>query len=70
MSEKALSAILKKPSQNTKLGIRDRFFMIFMYDTGARIQELLDLRLKDLHLNDSVPCVYLTGKGEKMRAKW
>ena len=41
--------------------------MIFMYDTGARIQEVLDLKLKDLHLNDSVPCVYLTGKGEKMR---
>lgn len=68
MSENALSAILKTPSQNTRLGIRDRFFMIFMYDTGARIQELLGLRLKDLHLNDNIPCVYLTGKGEKIRA--
>lgn len=68
MSEKALSTLLQQPTENTRCGIRDRFFMIFMYDTGARIQELLDLRLKDLHLNDSVPCVYLTGKGQKTRA--
>jgi len=68
MSEKALSALLQKPSDNTTRGIRDKFFMIFIYDTGARIQEILDLRLKDLHLNDSVPCVYLTGKGQKTRA--
>lgn len=67
MSEKALSTLLRQPPENTRCGIRDRFFMIFMYDTGARIQELLDLRLNDLHLNDSVPCVYLTGKGQKMR---
>lgn len=67
MSEKALSTLLQQPN-DTRRGIRDRFFMIFMYDTGARIQELLDLRLKDLHLNDSVPCVHLTGKGQKMRA--
>ena len=68
MSEKALSAIFQEPPQNTQYGIRDRFFMIFLYDTGARIQEILDLRLNDLHLNDSVPCVYLTGKGQKTRA--
>ncbi|MDO9529278.1 MAG: tyrosine-type recombinase/integrase [Syntrophales bacterium] len=68
MSEKALATLLKQPPENTRLGIRDRFFMIFMYDTGARIQELLDLCLKDLHLSDSIPCVYLTGKGQKMRA--
>lgn len=68
MSERALSTMLQQPIENTRYGIRDRFFMIFLYDTGARIQELLDLKLKDLHLNDSVPCVYLTGKGQKTRA--
>lgn len=68
MSEKALSNLLQQPDENTRRGIRDRFLMIFLYDTGARIQEILDLRLKDLHLSDSVPCVYLTGKGQKTRA--
>lgn len=66
LSEKALACLLKQP-QNTNKGIRDRFFMILMYDSGARVQELLDLRIKDLHLNDSISSVYLTGKGQKMR---
>jgi site-specific recombinase XerD len=39
-----------------------------LYDTGARIQEILDLKLKDIHLNDQTPSIYLTGKGNKTRA--
>jgi site-specific recombinase XerD len=68
LSEKALAALLRQPNGKSRLGTRDRFFMVLLYDTGARIQEILDLRLKDLHLSDSVPCVYLTGKGGKTRA--
>jgi integrase/recombinase XerD len=49
-------------------GRRDRFLMILLYDTGARIREILDLKLKDIHLNDQTPCIYLTGKGNKTRA--
>ncbi|QQE78439.1 tyrosine-type recombinase/integrase [Alicyclobacillus sp. SO9] len=67
MSESGLAALLQEPDEGTKRGIRDRFFMIFLYDTGARIQEVLDLQLGDLHLKDSVPCVYLTGKRQKTR---
>ncbi len=68
MSETALKTILEQPNPKTRRGLRDRFFMILMYDTGARIQEILDLKLKDLHLNDPTPCIYLTGKGNKTRA--
>ena len=68
LSEPALAALLQQPGVSHKRGIRDRFLMVLLYDTGARIQELLDLRIKDLHLNNSVPCVYLTGKGRKTRA--
>ncbi len=68
LSENALEALLRQPNGKTRLGIRDRFFMVLLYDTGARIQEILDLRLMDLHLSDSVPCIYLTGKGQKIRA--
>jgi site-specific recombinase XerD len=67
MSEKALSTILSQP-KSTRYGMRDRFVMVLMYDTAARVQELLDLRLSDLRLSDSTPCVYLTGKGRKTRA--
>jgi site-specific recombinase XerD len=67
MSETALKVLLEQPDPHTRCGLRDRFLMILLYDTGARIQEILDLKLKDLHLNDQTPCIYLTGKGNKTR---
>jgi integrase/recombinase XerD len=68
MSETALKILLEQPDPETPCGLRDRFFMILLYDTGARIQEILDLKLKDIHLNDQTPSIYLTGKGNKTRA--
>jgi integrase/recombinase XerD len=68
MSETALKTLLEQPNTRTRCGLRDRFFMILLYDTGARIQEILDLKLRDIHLNDQTPCIYLTGKGNKTRA--
>jgi len=49
MSEMALKILLEQPDPKTRCGRRDRFLMILLYDTGARIQEILDLRLKDIH---------------------
>ena len=68
MSEMALKVLLEQPDPDTRRGMRDRFLMILLYDTAARIQEILDLKLKDIHLNGQTPCLYLTGKGNKMRA--
>jgi len=65
MSETALKILLEQPDPNTRCGRRNSFFMILLYDTGARIQEILDLKLRDIHLNDQTPCIYLTGKGIK-----
>ena len=41
--------------------------MILMYDTGGRNQELLDLRLSDLHFEGKSPYIVITGKGGKTR---
>lgn len=68
LSEAALKTLLEQPDVNTRCGMRDRFLMILLYDTAARIQEILDLQMKDIHLNDQTPCLYLTGKGHKTRA--
>jgi integrase/recombinase XerD len=68
LSETALKTLLEQPDATTQRGMRDRFFMILLYDTGARIQEILDLKLRDINLNDQTPCIYLTGKGNKTRA--
>lgn len=66
MSESAIKALLAEPDATTKLGLRDQFFMILAYDTAARVQELADLRLRDIRLGKT-PTIVLTGKGSKMR---
>lgn len=48
-SEKALEAILTAPDVSLKKGRRDLVFMILLYDIGARIQEILNLCLNNLH---------------------
>ena len=40
--------------------------MIFLYDTGARIQEVLDVKICDIKV-DRTPTVTLHGKGKKTR---
>jgi len=66
-TESALKTILEQPNVKTKKGLRNLFFMILMYDTGARNQELLDLRLGDFHFEGKSPYVFVTGKGGKTR---
>ena len=66
-SEKALEAILAVPDASTKTGFRDLVFMILLYDSGARVQEVLDIRLQDLRITGDNRYVVLTGKGGKTR---
>jgi site-specific recombinase XerD len=67
MSQNVLKSILAQPDAQTRIGLRDRFLMILMYDTGGRIQEILDLKLNDIALDADIPCIYLHGKGNKIR---
>jgi site-specific recombinase XerD len=46
---------------------RDRTLLQFLYNTGARVQEVSDLRLKNLELS-SAPIAHLHGKGDKWRS--
>ena len=66
MSMAAITAILEQPDANTPKGLRDRFFIMLLYDTGARVQEILNIKLSDLQLG-SLPKVTLFGKGRKTR---
>jgi integrase/recombinase XerD len=47
--------------------MRDRALLLFLYNTGARVQEVADLRVGDLELV-SQPRVRLHGKGDKWRS--
>lgn len=66
MTEAAVKALLLAPDTSTRIGLRDQFIMILLYDTGARIQELMGIRLCDIRM-DSTPTVRLFGKGRKTR---
>lgn len=66
-SEAALKTILEQPDARKKKELRNLFFMILMYDTGARNQELLDLQLSSIHFEEKAPYVVISGKGMKTR---
>ena len=65
-SEKELELLLNQPNQSNIKDRRNLAMMITLYDTGARIQELLNLRIKDISLESS-PHIAIYGKGKKMR---
>jgi len=54
------------PNINDRHEIRDLAILTTLYETGARVQELVNLRLGDISLNSS-PTVILNGKGNKSR---
>jgi site-specific recombinase XerD len=61
-----IKLILEQIPMNTKSGRRDLALIALLYDSGARVQELIDLTPASLHLNK--PCyVTLFGKGSKKR---
>jgi site-specific recombinase XerD len=66
MTESAVTAVLSQPDISTEKGLRDRTLMMLMYDTGARVQEIVGITLGDLRL-DNNPTVILHGKGNKSR---
>lgn len=68
LTEKATKAILSSPDLSSWMGRRDFAMLTMLYDTGARIDELLKIQLKDLRLDDSSPTVKLYGKGGVIRA--
>lgn len=66
LSREEVSAILESPSDSTFSGQRDRTLFALLYNTGARITEMLTLRRGDVSL-DSSRHVQVTGKGRKQR---
>ncbi|HZK61534.1 MAG TPA: tyrosine-type recombinase/integrase, partial [Anaerovoracaceae bacterium] len=65
--EDALKTILQQPDSKTKKGVRNLFYMILMYDTAARNQEILDLRISDIRISAKESHVVISGKGNKTR---
>ena len=66
LEEDELKAILQMPDTTKMWGRRDLVLLCLLYDTGARVQEIIDLTVGDIRL-ESPAVVKLTGKGQKRR---
>ena len=58
--------LLAGPDRSTRQGRRDATLLATLYDTGARVQELADLDVRDIRLQRPA-MASLTGKGGKTR---
>jgi site-specific recombinase XerD len=66
LTRKEIQAILDAPDTGTWAEQRDHALFTMLYNTGARVSEIIDLRVKSLIL-DTAPAVHLMGKGRKQR---
>lgn len=62
-----MRALLAAPDTKTRTGRRNQMMLILYYDTAARISELLELNMSQLHLEADVPYITILGKGRKYR---
>lgn len=67
LSREEVQAILEAPNSSTWSGQRDRMMFGLFYNTGARVSEIVALRVADVSLDRSA-CVCLRGKGRKERS--
>ena len=67
VSKEELAEILAQPDLKASQGRRDAVLLSVLYDTGARVQELIDLSVGDVRLVSPAQ-LRLLGKGRKMRA--
>ncbi|MGE3703293.1 MAG: site-specific integrase [Hyphomicrobiaceae bacterium] len=61
-----MQAIIDAPDTATWAGQRDHALFTMFYNTGARVSEMIDVRVENLIL-DTSPSIHLTGKGRKQR---
>lgn len=66
LTPEAMKLVLEQPDKHTPKGRRDLTLISVLYDSGARVQELIDMKVCDVTLQ--APAVLtLMGKGNKTR---
>jgi integrase/recombinase XerC len=65
LTENEMSAFLDKLPEETFLQVRNKAVFEFLYATGLRISELVNLRITDINFTDDM--VRVLGKGKKER---
>ena len=66
MDREEIAALMAALPEHGRYALRDRALLLFLYNTGARVQEAADLRVEHLTLTPPAH-VRLRGKGDKWR---
>ncbi|MDD1632223.1 MAG: site-specific integrase [Methylococcaceae bacterium] len=66
LSREEMLAVLGQPG-DTWTSQRDHLLLTMLYNTGARVSEIIGVKVSDVVLDES-PCVHLRGKGRKQRS--
>lgn len=71
LNKAEMDALLNEPDKNTDQGKRDYILLLFLYNTGARADEVAQLTIADLDLahvkKRDLSTVLIKGKGNKLR---
>lgn len=66
LEENEMQALLNAVEPNSRTAVRDKALVLLLYNTGARVSEIVQLKEADLRLDDAAQ-VNLMGKGRKHR---
>lgn len=66
LEREEVTALFRSLPRQGRFALRDRTLLLFLYNTGARVQEVADLRVEHLELEPPAK-VHLHGKGDKWR---
>ena len=66
LTPETMKLLLSQPDKMTVKGRRDLTLLSVLYDSGCRVQELINLRIRDVVLGNPAVLI-LTGKGNKVR---
>jgi site-specific recombinase XerD len=67
LSREEMLAVIGTPD-GTWIRQRDHVLFLLLYNTGARVSEIIGIKVGDVVLDNSAACVHLHGKGRKQRS--
>ena len=65
LNEDDVLSLLNAPDEKTVFGMRDKAMLELLYACGLRVSELVNLKQRQVNLNDE--CIIVYGKGNKER---
>ncbi len=67
LTSEEMKLFLQQPDIKTKQGRRDLTLIATLYDTGARVSEIINLTVSDIRLDGENSTIRVLGKGNKIR---